>query len=721
MDKLQLGRRGFLQGAACLSFGLALSPHRLLAQEAGAGAFSPSALLRIEPDNTVRVIMPHAEMGQGAYTGMAQIIADELDAEWHHVVAEHLQSLDAAFNHQDWGTIATGASTSISNQWNNLREIGATARTMLVEAAAKRWGVPAATLTTNRSMVIDKVNQRKISYGELTASAAQLSPPAKVTLKTPDQYTIIGQNVQRIDSVAKTSGSATFGMDLQLPNMLVAAIAHSPVFGGKVKSFDKTAAASMPGVKKIVEIPTGVAVVADTFWQAKKAKDALQIEWENGAFASTSSKDLWQQYSDLADTKGPVFERRGKIDFAQSESQIEGEIRFPFLAHAPMEPLNATVQLTKDRCEIWSGTQLQGIDAVNLEQLAGIDASKIKINTQWLGGSFGRRAAPHSDFLVEAVQIAKASKLPNPIKMIWQREDDIQGGFYRPMVLHRYKIGLDANKLPTQWTHQVVGASISNGTPFEEAFVIDGFDTLSTEGLRHNKYHVENVEFALHTTKHPIEVLWLRSEADSHTGPAVEAIMNRLARHAGANPIDYRRKLLTGNPQAHRIVGVLDALEKGSNWQTKPADNIYRGVAVHPSFGSVSGYVVELKKTGTHLSFHKVTAAMDCGRVVNPDSVKAQIYSSVAFALSTIIGQKVEIADGKAVQSNFHDYTVARLHEVPDVEVILVDNGLEHPTGVGEVGVPPFIPAVTAAVFAATGQEVNEFPMKLDGYSFLNT
>ncbi len=720
MDKLQLGRRGFLQGAACLSFGLALSPYRVLAQDAPASTFSPSALLRIEPDNTVRVVMPHAEMGQGAYTGIAQIIADELDAEWHHVVAEHLESLDAAFNHQDWGTIATGASTSISNQWNNLREVGATARAMLVEAAAKHWDVPAATLTTNRSMVIDKANSRKISYGKLTTSAAQLTPPAKVTLKTPDQYSIIGQNVQRIDSVAKSSGSATFGIDLQLPNMLVAAIAHSPVFGGKVKSFDTAAAASMPGVKKIVEIPTGVAVIADTFWQAKKAKDALKIDWESGAFASTSSNDLWQQYSDLADTQGPVFERRGQIDFAQSDSQIEGEIRFPFLAHAPMEPLNATVQLSEDRCEIWSGTQLQGIDAVNLEQLTGIAASKIKINTQWLGGSFGRRAAPHADFLVEAVQIAKASKLPNPIKMIWQREDDIQGGFYRPMVLHRYKIGLDANKLPAHWAHQVVGASISEGTPFEEAFVVDGFDTLSTEGLRHTKYHVDNLEFGLHTTKHPIEVLWLRSEADSHTGPAVEAIMNRLARNAGANPIDYRRKLLAGNDEAHRIVGVLDALDKSSNWKTKPAENIYRGMAVHPSFGSVSGYIVELKKTGTHLSFHKVIAAMDCGRVVNPESVKAQIYSSVAFALSTLIGQKVEIAGGKAVQSNFHDYTVAKLSEVPDVEVILVDNGLTHPTGVGEVGVPPFIPAVTEAVFAATGQEVNEFPMNLDGYSFLN-
>lgn len=719
MGELTLARRGFLKGAASLTFGFAVSPARLFAAPASGSVFSPSALLNIAPDNTVRIVMPHAEMGQGAYTGMAQILADELDADWSLVVAEHLDSLDDAFKHHAWGAIATGASTSINSQWPHLREIGASARAMLVEAAARRWEVPAQSLKTRASTVIDPANDRRATYGELTGTAATLSPPDNVTLKTRDAFTLIGQSVPRVDRMPKSTGAAVFGIDLRLPDMLTASIAHAPVFGGKLRSFDATKASAMPGVHAVVPIPTGVAVVADSFWQAKKAKDALVIDWDEGDFAQVSSADLWREYAAMADRPGPLFEQRGNPDFAGSARVVEGEFRFPFLAHAPMEPLNATVQLRGDRCEIWSGTQFQGIDVGNIERLTGIAAANVRIHTQWLGGSFGRRAAPAADFLVEAVQIAQATGLKRPIKMIWQREDDIQGGFYRPMVLHRYRIGLDDDALPRQWAHSIVGASISTGTAFESAFMADGLDTLSTEGLRHTKYAVDNVAFTLHTPQHPLEVLWWRSEADSHTGPVVEAIMNRLAREASADPIDYRRRLLAGNKDAFRIVGVLDALEEAAAWRTPPPPDVFRGVAVHPSFGSVAGYVVELKKTGTHLAFHKVTAAMDCGLVVNPHSVRAQICSAVAFALSTIIGQKIEIERGRAKQSNFHDYTVARLREVPDVDVVLVDNGLDHPTGVGEVGVPPFIPALTEAVYAATGQEITEFPMTLDGYTFI--
>lgn len=721
MGEFTLARRGFLKGATALTFGLVLTPARLRAAATTESVFSPSALLTIAADNTVRIAMPHAEMGQGAYTGMAQILADELDADWTLVVAEHLNSLDDAFKHRAWGAIATGASTSINSQWSNLREIGATARAMLVAAAAQRWGVAADTLRTNASTVIDGAHDRRATYGELTAAAAALSPPDSVSLKTRDEFRIIGQSVPRVDRITKSNGAAVFGIDLRLPDMLTASIAHAPVFGGKLRSFDAKAAQAMPGVHAVVPIPTGVAVIADSFWQAKKAKDALVIDWDEGAFAQTSSADLWREYSAMADHEGPLFEQRGTVDFATSATVIEGEFRFPFLAHAPMEPLNATVRIDGDRCEIWSGTQFQGIDVSNIERLTGIPAANVRINTQWLGGSFGRRAAPGADFLVEAVQIAQASGLARPIKMIWQREDDIQGGFYRPMVLHRYRIGLDAQKLPRHWAHSVVGASISKGTAFESAFMVDGLDTLSTEGLRHTKYAVDNVAFTLHTPKHPLEVLWWRSEADSHTGPAVESIMNRLARAAAADPIDYRRRLLAGNKDAFRIVGVLDALEEAAAWRTPPPPDVFRGVAVHPSFGSVAGYVVELKRTGTELSFHKVTAAMDCGLVVNPHSVRAQICSAVAFALSTVIGQKVEIERGRAKQSNFHDYAVARLREVPDVDVVLVDNGLEHPTGVGEVGVPPFIPALTEAVYGATGQEIVAFPMVLDGYTFVGS
>ncbi len=720
MADFSIDRRGFIKSATLLSVAFSVAPVAALAPKRAA-VLTPNALLRIEADNTVRIFMPHADLGSGIYTGLAQILADELDADWSTIVTEHLNSLDPAFQHTAWGVIATGASTSVNNQWLNLRRTGATARAMLVQAAAERWGVAAATLTAADSVVYDRGAGRQASYGELSAHAAGLDVPTEVTLKTPEQFRLIGRNLKRLDSTDKSNGTATFGIDVQLPDMLYAAIAHPPVFGGRVNTVAAERAQAMPGVRRVVEIATGVAVVADSYWRAKKAKDALEIRWDDGAFAETSSADLWRQYAELGNQPGQSVAKRGTVAMEQAASRIDGEIRFPFLAHAPMEPLNATARISGDRCEIWTGTQFQGIDVANLEAATGIAADRITIHSQWLGGSFGRRAAPHGDYLVEAVQIAQAAGLANPIKMIWQREDDIQGGLYRPMALHRYAVGVDAEGLPAHWQHRVVCASINKGTPLEAAFYSEGFDRVSVEGLINTHYAAANIDFQLHTTAHAVPVCWLRGEGDSHNGPAVEAIINRLARHTNSDPFAYRHRLLADNDDAARIRGVLQTLEQASGWSEPPAADVFRGMAVHPSFGSVCGYVVELKKTGQRLDFHKVTAAFDCGRVINPDSVKAQVYSAVAFALSTLIGQKIEIAGGAAVQSNFHDYTVAALHQVPTVDVHLVDNGLEYPTGVGEVGVSPFIPAVTEAVFAATGEEINAFPMVLRDYTFLSS
>ncbi|MGR8918817.1 MAG: molybdopterin cofactor-binding domain-containing protein [Gammaproteobacteria bacterium] len=717
MHEATISRRAFLKGSAALSFALVLRPGRAGAAVAGK-AFAPHAVLRIDADDTVRIIMPHAEMGQGVYTGLAQILADELDADFDRVVATHLDSLDPAFNHPAWGVIATGASTSINAQWQNFREIGAAARAMLVAAAAARWDVAADSLRTERSAVVEDASGRRLRYGELTAAAARLEPPAEVKLKDPSEFTLIGRSVQRLDSATKSDGGAVFGIDVRLPGMLYAAIAHCPVFGGRVRSFDAKRAESMPGVRAVVGIPTGVAVVADGYWQAKQAKDALDIDFDEGEFAAVSQAELWRQYSELADTPGPVFQQHGRVDFEQAVADISGELRFPFLAHAPMEPLNATAQLKDGRLEIWSGTQFQGIDAPKLAAELGIDVADITIHTQWLGGSFGRRAAPFADYLLEAAQVAQASGIERPIKLLWQREDDIQGGLYRPMALHRYRVGVDDEGLPRHWRHTIVGASINEGGPMEAAFVVDGFDLLSIEGLKENNYQVDNVEYALHTPSHPVSVCWLRGEADTHTGPAVESILNRLARRAGADPFDYRRALLKDTEAGRRMRRVLDALEQAADWSTPPPDGVFRGIAVHPSFGSVCGFAVELERRGTELGFHKVTAAFDCGRVINPASVSAQTQGSVAFALSTLIGQQVTIENGRAVESNFHDYTVARLADVPHVDVHLVDSELDYPTGVGEVAVSPFIPAVMEAVAQATGQEVTSFPLALDGYTF---
>lgn len=718
MPRLDLTRRAFLRGASMLTLGLAAGPGRLLAAADATAPFAPSAILRLEPDDTVRIFMPHADLGNGIYTGLAQVLADELDADWARIVTEHLDSLDPAFNHTQWGVIATGASTSVANQWTNMRQTGASARAMLVAAAAKRWGVPVDRLRTADSAVIAP-DGRRLRYGELTAEAAQLPAPAEVRVKRPADFKLIGRNVPRLDRAIKVEGKAVFGIDVQLPDLLHAAIAHAPSFGATLRAVDASRAEAMPGVRKVVRIPTGVAVVADSFWQAKKARDALALDWDGGEFAAVSQTELWRRYAALAEGEGQVFEQRGAVDFTATEKVLEGEMRFPFLAHAPMEPLNATARVDGKTCELWAGTQFQGIDVGNIEKATGIPASAIRIHTQWLGGSFGRRASPHGDFLVEAVQIAQAAGLPNPIKLLWQREDDIRGGLYRPMALHRFAVGLDADGLPAHWRHKVVCASISKGTPLEAAFFGRGFDMLSVEGLVDNLYAGTNVDYRLYTAEHPVSVCWLRGEADTHTGPVVETIVNRLARLTGADPFAYRRRLLAGKPDAARALGVLDALERAADWGTPPPPDVHRGMAVHKSFGSVCGFVVELRKTGNRLDFHRVVAALDCGLVVNPDSVKAQIYSAAAFALSTLIGQQIEIEAGAARQSNFHDYRLATLADTPAVEAHLVDNGLDHPTGVGEVPVAPFIPAVTEAVFAATGQEVDSFPVKLEGFDFI--
>lgn len=713
-------RRGFLKGASALTFALAVSP-AAVAVARNEGPFRPSAILRIEPDDTVRIFMPHADLGSGIYTGLAQILADELDADWMHVVAEHLDSLDEAFNHQAWGVIATGASTSVANQWLHLRQIGATARAMLMAAAAKRWNVPVSGLGAAESRVTDPAGDRHLRYGELTALAATLTPPAEVPLKTPDQFNLIGRSIPRLDRLAKSEGRATFGIDVKLPGMLYASVAHADVFGAKLASVDTSEAEKMPGVHKVLTIPTGVAVIADSFWRARRARDELAIRWDEGAFASVSSPDLWREYKAHCDGEGHSFEKRGSVNFEQAASTLEGEMRFPFLAHAPMEPLNATVRISGDKCEIWAGTQFQGIDVANIESVTGIKAAQITIHTQWLGGSFGRRASPHADFLVEAVQIAQAAQLPNPIKMLWEREDDVRGGLYRPMALHRFAVGTDDTGVPAHWRHDVVCASISKGTPLEAAFYPRGFDELSVTGLVDNLYAGANVDYRLHTPEHAVSVCWLRGEADTHTGPVVETIINRLARTLGEDPFVYRRRLLAEKPDAKRILGVIDRLETVSEWATAPQPNVFRGMAVHPSFGSVCGFVVELVRDGKRVTFHKVTAAFDCGLVINPDAVRAQVYSSVAFALSTVIGQQIEIEAGCAKQSNFHDYTLATLRDTPEVDVHFVDNGLEIPTGVGEVPVSPFIPALTEALFAATGHAIDEFPARLEGYDFLPT
>ncbi len=715
---LNLDRREFLKVSAAVGGGLLIGlylPGRL---EAAAGPhteaeFAPNAFLRIAPDNTVTVIVKHLEMGQGVYTGLPTLVAEELDADWNRIRVESAPADVARYANLRWGGQAqgTGGSTSLNNSWEQMRRAGATARAMLVAAAAQKWNVKSGTLRTENSYVIDTNGKRRASYGELASLAATLTPPADVALKPPRQWKLIGKHAPRKDSADKAAGRAVYANDIRLPGMLTALVARPPLFGAKAKGFNAEPVKAMPGVKAVVAIPQGVAVVAVDFWSAKQARDALRVDWDDSAAEKRSSDELLAQYRELAQQPGAVVHRAGDIaaGLNGATNKIEATFEFPYLAHAPMEPLACVVRLGDDACEVWAGSQLQTFDQATAARIAELKPEQVTIHTLLAGGSFGRHANPTADYIAEGVAVAKATRALNaPIRLMWTREDDIRGGYYRPLYVHTISAGLDKRGRPVAWQHRIVGQSILTGTPFA-GMIKDGIDITSVEGAANLPYAIPNMLVDLHTTQAGVPVLWWRSVGSTHTAFSTEVMIDQLAVAAKQDPVAFRRALLKNHPR-HRAVLELAARKAG--WGKPLPKGRWRGVAVHESFNSYVAEVAEISIADGKPKVERVVCAVDCGVAVNPDMVRAQMESGIIFGLSAALYGEITLKDGQVTQSNFHDYPILRINEAPRIEVHIVPSHAK-PTGVGEPGVPPIAPAVANAVFAATGKPVRRLPIRI--------
>jgi isoquinoline 1-oxidoreductase beta subunit len=707
-------RRRFLQTAA-MSGGVLLAFRvPVLAQGSVAGAgtgadFEPNAFIRISRQNVVTIVVNKAEMGQGISTALPMLVAEELEVDLTKVKVV-AAPVAPAYGHPQFGMQFTGGSTSVASEWDRLRRAGATAREMLLTAAADTWKVDRSAVRAENGRVLGP-GGRSLNYGQLVDKARTVPVPTEVALKDPSQFKIIGKPMRRLDSRAKVTGKATFGIDATVPGMLVAVVARAPVFGGTPKTIGADRARAVRGVKQVVRVPSGVAVVADSFWAAKKGRDALEIEWEAGPASAVDTDALAVEYARLAQTPGARVTRTGDADaaLAAAAKRLSADYDMPYLAHAPMEPLNCLVRLGPDRCEIWTGTQFQTVDQANAARAAGLRPEQVSIHTQFLGGGFGRRATPTSDFLVEAVEVAKAAGAP--VKTIWTREDDIRGGYYRPMWHSAISAGVDAAGKPVAWKHTIVGQSIVEGTPFA-GMIKDGVDRTSVEGAQDLPYTVPAVSVDLHSPRSVVPVLWWRSVGHTHTGFVVESFIDELAHAAGKDPYQFRRELLTGQA---RHLGVLDLAARQAGWGTPPPPGQARGIAVHFSFGSWCAQVAEVSLTDKAIRVHRVVCAIDCGRAVNPETIRAQMEGGIVFGLSAALYGQITLKDGHVQQTNFHDYPVLRMDAMPRVEVHIVPS-TEPPSGIGEPGTPLMAAALGNALFALTGRRIRSLPLVRHGF-----
>ena len=715
----RIERRAFLKGAGAatvtaLTIGFEWSGSQraqALATPDSFAPFAPNAFVRIGTDHSITIISKHIEMGQGSYTGLATVLADELDADWAQVRVESAPADATRYANLAFGKIqGTGGSSAIANSWLQLRDAGAKARAMLLTAAATEWHVPVDELTADKSVIFHTPSKRQATFGSLVKKASALPVPQTVQLKDPKNFKLIGSRPPRVDVAAKCDGTAQFTIDVEMPGMLVSLLKRSPHFGGKVKSFDDAATMQVPGVVKVVQVPGGVAVIAKGFWAAKQGRDALKVDWDLSNAEKRSSSTMMDEYRRSADQPALPARKDGdaKKAIGDASRKVSASFEFPYLAHAPMEPLAAVVKLDSKTCEIWTGDQFQTIDQMNAAHAAGLDPSQVSIHTLYAGGSFGRRANTVSDYVVEAVSIAKAAGADGtPIKLQWTREDDIHGGFYRPQYFHKLEAGLNAQNELTGWHHVIVGQSIMAGTIFA-AGMKNGIDSTSVEGAANIAYAIPNIAVDLSTTKAGVPVLWWRVVGSSHTTFAVEAFIDEVAHAAGADPYTFRRKLLEHAP---RMKAVLELAADKAGWASGPLPKGRgRGIAVCEAFNSFVAQVAEVSvDEAGRVKVDRVVCAVDCGTAVNPDIIKAQMEGGIGFGLGAALYGAITLKDGRVEQSNFNDYRVLRMNEAPKVEVYIVPS-TEKPTGVGEPGVAPVGPAVANAVFAATGKRLYVFP-----------
>jgi len=699
-------RRDFLKSSALagggLIVGFALPGATRLAQAAG-GDVKLSAYLRIAPNNDITVVCGLSEMGQGVHTAIPMLVAEELDADWTRVRVEQA-GVDKAFANPIFGMQATGGSTSVRGHWEPMRKAGAQARAMLIAAAAESWKVDPSECSTEKGMVLHK-SGKKASYGQLAAKAAKQVPPKDVKLKDPSQFTLLGKSgTKRLDTAAKSTGKAKYGLDVYLPGMLTAVIAHPPVLGGKPVSVGDAKAKAVPGVRQVVTIPAGVAVLADGYWAAKTGRDALEIKWDDGPNATLSSEGISKILSDGAKAGGAVGRNEGDAKAAAPAKTVEAEYEAPFLSHSCMEPLNCTAWVRNGEVEIWAGTQSQGPAQGILAQVGGVAPGKVKVNTMYLGGGFGRRFAP--DPVIGATILSKMTG--KPVKLVYSREDDTRGYFYRPASVTRMKGGLDASGKAVLFAANVASPSIMEGSHFMK-LPPDGVDEFGVEGIRDCPYDIPNLRIE-YSRQEPggIQVWFWRSVGHSQNSFFLESFIDEMAHEAGKDPFEFRRALLSKQP---RYKGALELAAEKAEWGKPLPAGVHRGIAVVFSFGSWCAEVAEVSVAadGTP-TVHRVVAAVDCGMTVNPDIVKRQIESAIVYGLTAALYGKITFKDGQVQQSNFHDYRMLRMNQMPKVEVHIVPSK-EAPGGIGEPGTPPIAPAVANAIFAATGKRIRKLPI----------
>jgi isoquinoline 1-oxidoreductase beta subunit len=703
-------RRRFITTSAMAGGGLLLACHlpfgRCNALATEDPEFSPNAWLRISTSGRITVIINKSEMGQGICTSLPMLVAEELCCDWRSVVFRGAP-VAPEYNHTQFGPLMmTGGSTSVRSEWERLSLAGAAAREMLIAAAAKEWGVSIDLCRTENGAVFGPKG-RKLGFGALASKAALLPVPRNPKLKG-GANTILGKPLHRLDSPAKINGTAEFGIDVTAPGMLTAVIARPPVFGGTVRHFDPRRALSIPGVTHVVAVDAGVAVVATTMHHALQGREALSVTWDERAGSALDTAVMRSQYAGMALTPGRTARRDGDAPslLANASRRFEADYELPYLAHAPMEPLNCFVDLRADSCLIRTGSQSQTLDRAAAAREAGLRPEQVTLETTFLGGGFGRRACPASDFIIEAVQVAKAVR--RPVKVIRTRDDDMRAGYYRPMWHSRIEACLDEQGMPRAWLHRIVGQSIAAGTPMESSMVKDGIDHASVEGGADMPYSIPNLQVELHSPTGPVPVLWWRSVGHSHTAFVVESMLDELAAAAGKDPLAYRTALLR---KRQRTLNVLETAAAKAGWGAPLPHGRGRGIAVHESFGSYVAQVAEVSvDTRGKLKVHRVVCAVDCGRIVNPDTIVAQMESGIVFGLSAALFGAITLKNGRVEQGNFDSYPLVRMNDMPTIEVHIIPSD-EPPGGVGEPGVPPVAPAVANALFSLSGIRIRSLPL----------
>ena len=702
----ELTRRSAFKGIAGLVIGLNLpldrgqgGVARAFGNEGGSAGIVPNAFVRIGSDDLVTVLVKHIEFGQGALTGLATLVAEELDADWTQMRAEHAPSNPALYQNFVLGMQGTGGSSAIANSFDQMRKVGAIARAMLVQVAANVWNVPSAEITVEHGVLRHSPTRREGRFGQFADAAMRLPVPGDAVLKRQAQFRLIGQEgaVKKLDVPAKTNGKAQFTIDIHQPGMLTVVVARPPRFGGKVASFDATEARSLPGVADVKQLPSGVAVYAEGTWPALKAREALRITWDDTAAEKRGSEQLIEQYRALARSPGKAVTDHGDVEIvlAKAGKVIEAEFVFPYLAHAPMEPLDGFLNWDGERAQARFGCQLQTGDHNTIAAVLGLPFERVEIETMLAGGSFGRRGQADTHFAAELAHAAKAIGPERPIKLMWTREDDIRGGYYRPLFLHRMRGAVSGGKV-VAWADTLVGQSIAKGTPFESAIIKNGIDPLSIEGATSIPYDIANFRCDLHTTEVAVPVLSWRSVGHTHTGYAVECFIDELLQAAGKDPVAGRIEILRDSP---RTADVLRAVANLAGWSgPNPRGGRARGVAVVESFGTYVAQIAEVSAgNGDGPRVHKVWCAVDCGVPVNPDVIRAQMQGAIGFGLGHVLFGEITLDAGKTLQANFDSYRSLRIDEMPEIEVLIIPSGGK-PTGVGEPGVPPIGPAVANAM-----------------------